>query len=97
MRQSPTKFSRFWICNWVRFSASLSVEGNFPALENLTLAVVRKTRIKVHVGVAMMNLLGWRQKQWLRFLTADVVSSVDKFMQLVHPNDVSSVSRKDAD
>ncbi|ERK58544.1 hypothetical protein HMPREF1546_03661 [Oscillibacter sp. KLE 1745] len=45
----------------------------------------------------MMNLLGRRQKQWLRFLTADVVNSVDKFMQLVHPNDVSSVSRKDAD
>ena len=44
-----------------------------------------------------MNLLGRRQKQWLRFLTADVVNSVDKFMQLVHPNDVSSVSRKDAD
>ena len=46
-------------------------EGDFPVLGNLTLAVVRKAKIKVHGGVVTMNLFGRRQSQLLRFLTAD--------------------------
>ena len=41
------------------------------ALGNLTLAVVRGTQIKIRRGVMAMNLFGTRQKQLLRFLTAN--------------------------